>query len=126
MSHWRYLQFRQSDTLGFSAFQNLNKPHILRSTMYCWDHIQVFDSVKCSLSEGYFHFREQRKMAVGVPENEARLTYNTQPFSREFFVAIPSVDLCERNVGHVFSFLRILPVSDDLPSVHYILENPIN
>ena len=50
----------------------------------------------------------RKEMAVGKWENEARLTCSTQPFSRDNFVAISSVELCGRNFQHVFFSLELL------------------
>jgi hypothetical protein len=44
----------------------------------------------------------RKEMAVAKSEKEARLNYTIQPFVRDFFDAISSVQLLAANDSHVF------------------------
>ena len=48
------------------------------------------------------------KTAVTKSGKDARMFYTNQPFSREEFVAISSVELCARNFQHGIFSLNLL------------------
>jgi len=61
----------------------------------------------------------RKKMAGAKSEKEARLNYTVQPFAREYFDVMSSVQLFAANDSHVSFYIKPLRKSDKLSAIYY-------
>ena len=89
-------QFSTQNFCEFKSFKNTILCTVLLRSF------KVFDTVKYSLSEGGFYFREQKRMTDAKSQNETWLNYNIQALPDSSLVHFIRPTFCSKRQAGIF------------------------